>query len=497
MKIHLQKAAFVLLALTLSLTACKESGNDGPTPVVGELVSDVPGNISTTVGTTFAPVADIQANVSTTTGTAFAPVADIPGNTENEPGYTFYDLDSQTIIDDTASADWDLGFGSTTIIANSGNGGGIQVVDGAYADVTTAPEDGYAAQTESSSWYSYDPTTHVISAKEDKTIIVQTPDGNYAKVQITSYYHSETEISRYFTFNFTLKMDGSTDLFHEDTYTYFDLETGAAVESTADWDIAFDGTTIMANSENGGGIQVVDGAYDDVTTAVTSGYAAQTESSSWYNYDFTTHLITPKEDKTILVLTPEENYARVQVVSYYQGNPDLSSASYSELTSRYYTFNYTLKLDGGTELYHEEQFTYFDFDAGEPVDDAASSQWDVAFSGTTIYANSENGGGIQGLNIEFANTTEAPIEGYSADNTGWYNYTGNTAPMHAVLPVEGYTLVVQTPDGLYAKLRIISYYQGNPDTSSDAFVNTETRPASRYFTFEYAIQTDGSTLFEE
>lgn len=493
----LQKNLSLLFIFLLSLTACSDSGSDGPAPVVGQLVSDIPGNLPTTVGTTFAPVSNIQANVSTTTGTTFAPVSNIPGNTETEPGYTFYDLDTQTIITDSASSDWDIAFGSTTILANSGNNGGIQVVDGAYADVTDAPTDGYADQTESGSWYSYNPATHVISAKEDKTIVVLTPDGNYAKVQITSYYHSETEVSRYFTFNFALKLDGSTQLYHEETLTYFDLESGAAVEASASWDIAFNGTTVLANSENGGGIQAVDGAYADVTTAPGSGYSAQTESGSWYSYNPATHIISPNEAKTLVVHTPEGNYARVQVLSYYKDNPELENASYTDLESRYYTFNYTLKLNGSTELYHTDTATYYDLDSGEPVEDPESSQWDIAFSGTTIEANSANGGGIQGLNIAFANTTEAPTEGYSADNSGWYTYTGNTAPLHAVLPLEDYTLVVQTPDGLYAKVRIISYYEGNPDTSSETFANTETRPESRYFTFEYAIQTDGSTFFEE
>ena len=499
MNAFLQKAALGVFAITIGLTACKDSENNDPTPVVGEIETDISGNISTTVATSFAPVSDIPANVSTTSGTTFAPISDIPGDTDSEPGYTFYDLDTQTIITDTTSAAWDIGFGGTTIIANSGNGGGIQVVDGAYADVTTAPADGYAEQTESSSWYNYDFTTHVITAKEDKTILVQTPDGNYAKVQITSYYHSDSNTGRYFSFNFTLKMDGTLALFHEDTYSYYDLETGTLVEdeTSDEWDIAVNGTTVLANSENGGGIQVVEGAYAEAITAPTSGYEANTAAASWYNYDPATHLITPKEDKTVVVLTPQGNYARVEILSYYKGAPELEGASYAELESRYYTFNYTLKLDGDTELFHQNKTTYYDLDSGEIVADSASSQWDIAFSSTTILANAENGGGIQGLNIAFSATTEAPIEGYLDSNSAWYNYTSNATPIHAILPVENYTLAVLTPDGLYAKVRIISYYKGNPDTSTNEFANTETRSEERFFTFEYAIQTDGSTYFED
>lgn len=143
-------------------------------------------------------------------------------------------------------------------------------------------------------------------------------------------------------------------------------------------------------------------------------------------------------------------------------------------------------------------FTFYDLDQGVIVADTASNAWDIGFSGTTIIANSGNNGGIVMLNIAFETLDEAPTTGYVNENGGWYTYTGPapTGPQHAVLPNANTTLVIKTPDGRYAKIRMISYYQGNPDTSTDEFANLQTRPAGRYFTFEFAIQTDGSALFE-
>lgn len=72
-------------------------------------------------------------------------------------------------------------------------------------------------------------------------------------------------------------------------------------------------------------------------------------------------------------------------------------------------------------------------------------------------------------------------------------YTGNEGtPPHTVLPKENKTFVIKTGDGqYYAKLRILSYYKGNPQISD------ETPEDSRYYTFEYSIQLDGSREFIE
>jgi hypothetical protein len=275
-------------------------------------------------------------------------------------------------------------------------------------------------------------------------------------------------------------------------YTFFDLNTGEIIEDTTDsrWDIGFGSTTLIANSGNGGGIQVVNTAYAELQLAPGEGYVPETEQGSWYNYDSGTRTVTPKENQSIVVQTTDGQYAKVQILSYYRDSDP-------ERESRYFTFNYTLQTEAGnTRLYHEDTETYFDLDTGEIVEDSASSQWDIALSVTTISANVQNEGGIMALNIPFADVTEAPTEGYEESNSSWYTYTGNTPPVRAVLPVDGLTLVVLTPEGKYAKVRMISYYKGNPDTSTQEFADTNTRPDSRYFTFEYAVQTDGSVNFE-
>lgn len=356
MKSSLQKTPIFLLMLATAFIACKDSGNDGPAPVVAEIAADIAANVNTT----FTPA---------------APDTDVEGNTDSNPGYTFYNLDTGSTVSDSLSADWDIAFGGTTILANSGNGGGIMLMDESFANVETAPTDGFEASN--GTWYTY---------------------------------------------------------------------TGEAPTGPK-------------------------------------------------------HAILANQNQTLIIKTSDDKYAKMQILSYYQGNPDTSTPEFANLMTRaasnYFTFNYTIQNDGSTKLVHEDSYTFFDLDSGELVEDSVSSAWDIGFNATNIIANSSQNGGIQSLNIAFADVDEAPTSGYGESNATWYTYTGEapTGPKHAILPNDGQTLVVLTPEGKYAKIKIMSYYKGNPDVSAQDFINF-IRPASRYYTFEYAVQSDGSRFFE-
>lgn len=153
-----------------------------------------------------------------------------------------------------------------------------------------------------------------------------------------------------------------------------------------------------------------------------------------------------------------------------------------------------------------EKFTLFSLINNEIVSpaDSVSNKWDIGFAGTTIIINNTvsgpGGAGAVMLDMPFEDVKTAPTQGYKTDTeeaqaiSGWYNYTGMGEPMHAILPIENKTIVLKTADGKqYAKLRILNYYKGNPDFSSSEFTNLSTRSASRYYTFEYVITTDGDT----
>jgi hypothetical protein len=108
----------------------------------------------------------------------------------------------------------------------------------------------------------------------------------------------------------------------------------------------------------------------------------------------------------------------------------------------------------------------------------------------------------------FDDLLEAPADGYVTDgdsyaiptgaNNGWYTYTGAapSGPQHAILPIAGKTIVVKTANGKYAKIQVLSYYKGNPNTSTVDFADLSKRPLGGYYTIRYMIQADGSRKLE-
>lgn len=133
---------------------------------------------------------------------------------------------------------WDIAFRGTTIIVNGGDEiglndeperkgqGAISIVSGTFATITAFPaaatfkQDGatvYAIPTGSDlGWYSYNPSTHIISAIAGKVFVVKTHDGKYAKFEILSYYKDApavpelTSVSGYYTFNFAYQANSTT-----------------------------------------------------------------------------------------------------------------------------------------------------------------------------------------------------------------------------------------------------------------------------------------------
>lgn len=142
------------------------------------------------------------------------------------------------------------------------------------------------------------------------------------------------------------------------------------------------------------------------------------------------------------------------------------------------------------------KWAYFSLKTGEIVSpaDSNSTKWDLAFNNLRIVTNSGSGGPGNGgairLDLPFEDVKIAPSEGYvqesattaaipTGSGNGWYVYN----PMaNLITPIPNRTFVVRTGDGHhYAKVRILSYYQGNPVPPTSA--NT-----ARFYTFQYVVQ---------
>lgn len=148
-------------------------------------------------------------------------VSDVPAET-----VSYISLHSNKAVDEAEKTEtnWDIAFRSTSIIVN----GSARYVDAAFDAVTTAPADGYKEDSgetgvalsggSGSGWYYYDMDAHVLTPLPDRTIVLRTRDGKYAKVEILSYYRGgDTGFGepRFFTFRYVLQPDGTGNLASE------------------------------------------------------------------------------------------------------------------------------------------------------------------------------------------------------------------------------------------------------------------------------------------
>jgi predicted small secreted protein len=155
---------------------------------------------------------------------------------------------------------------------------------------------------------------------------------------------------------------------------------------------------------------------------------------------------------------------------------------------------------GGGRPQGYNQFAFFDLrdstvvlhSDAENRADSASTEWDVAFRSTDVIVNGGDNGPGQGAAYvaeeAFQNVTEVNPDSLTEHTIeNWYTYNANGN--HVVRPTPGRTIVVRTADGeAYAKIRILSYYEGAPDNPA------ESDAESRYYTFEYVLQTDGTSF---
>jgi hypothetical protein len=187
------------------------------------------------------------------------------------------------------------------------------------------------------------------------------------------------------------------------------------------------------------------------------------------------------EDPVELEVKTVEDLPADPLVSTGQGRPSGTG---------YYTF-FSLR-DGEIVLSYD----------AESRADSASTAWDIALQGTTIRVN----GGTSGPGNGAAYVAEAAFEEVAEVNlnqlqpdsksalaipqgsgNGWYNYSG--PPNHVISPIPGRTIVVRTADDDgYAKIRIVSYYEGAPSDPAESDAD------SRHYTFDYVYQPDGTSF---
>ncbi len=130
-------------------------------------------------------------------------------------------------------------------------------------------------------------------------------------------------------------LDASSDT------VYFDLRSKTIVAADSPWDLAFKGTTILVNGE----AQIVDKAFRKLSKAPDEGYRSDQPGQpaiptgnleGWFDYDASSHQITPVPFRTIALKLASGGYGKLEVVDYYAADG----------TPRSYMFRYQLSESG-------------------------------------------------------------------------------------------------------------------------------------------------------
>ena len=143
-------------------------------------------------------------------------------------------------------------------------------------------------------------------------------------------------------------------------FIFFSLETQSIVTEAQDWDIAFKGTTIRVNSSKNVTAALANGIFEELkevpasaqfATDTPTTFAIPTGSGAgWYNYNSATFTVTPIPGIILLFKTSKGNYVKMEILSYYKGNPPVAQINPMTTPSAHYTFRYILQPNGSQKF---------------------------------------------------------------------------------------------------------------------------------------------------
>ena len=441
--------------------------------------------------------------------------------------WVYFDFEAKrevTPADPDHSRDWDLSFRRYKVRVDGGSSGagnvGVAPLPGIdFASLKSAPASGYAADEGSGDadagpsqlvfeagdgWYLYDVNTHALSPR-NVVYVVRTVEGNYFKVQILGYYDA-AGTPGYLSFKWApLTAPAGSDVLSVDAssttaWTYLSAKSGVLTIATPatsnDWDLAIRRTQLQTNSGSSGAgkggarLAPAGATYDETTRATTIGFDSDAllpiagppgsgESSqnptlaNWYDYDQTTHVVTPKA-VVYLLRTASGEYAKLQLTSYSDGKYTLRLQPIVRSVE-----TVTLAVDASSTT----TWSYVSLRAGRVVTVAAPAtdgSWDLAIQRTNFQTNSgTSGAGLGGAGdpkvTDLGDIVSSGMASFSADAlipvagppgsgsvsgnpilANWYDYDQTT---HVVTPKNA-AFLVRTADGGDTKLKITTYANG-------------------------------------
>jgi hypothetical protein len=149
-------------------------------------------------------------------------------------------------------------------------------------------------------------------------------------------------------------------ILEEKPFQFYSFSENRLMTENEPWDLAFKGTTIRTNSDQNVKAALIDGIFHEINEVPESAnfrmdtdeeLAIPTGSGNgWYNYNPGTHTIKPIPGKVILIQTASGNYAKVEILSYYKGNPSDEELDPFTHEGATYTFQFVLQPNGTTNF---------------------------------------------------------------------------------------------------------------------------------------------------
>ena len=206
--------------------------------------------------------------------------------------------------------------------------------------------------------------------------------------------------------------------------------------------------------------------------------------ADWYDYDSSTHILTPK-DQFYVLKSRNQQYYKFRIVDYYDeaGTSGFMTIDWEEIDAPSDPTPANPDIDKTIDATDSATWIYFDLESGttvSPETPTDSSDWDLAFQRYTIAVN----GGVSGTgNMEvlpifdvyndFENITEIPDGDWITDEEDanedtipeyafkdWFNYDSST---HVLTPADTVYLVRTVEENIF-RVRIIEYYSAQGDS---------------------------------
>jgi hypothetical protein len=290
---------------------------------------------------------------------------------DGSTSWAYADLDAATpavtVANPGTNTAWDIAVNSTNVMLNGGQAGPGGVVGWCLcqneaatdaqvqafnaqtqlaafnaATAANAPTDPTAWRVDSltsaiSGWWSYNMTTHVVSADPSKVFLVRTAEGTaFAKVRVTALADAQRTHAGKVTLEYAVQPTATAPLGAvrqtvvdvSGGRVYFDLVNGA-VSTAADWDLALEGFDIRVNGGASGGGQAgavaAGAAFEAITNAAEppatvfrgDSYGGVFKAKPWYRYNLTgsDHQIWPTFN--VYFIKRGDTLYKVQLTSYY------------------------------------------------------------------------------------------------------------------------------------------------------------------------------------